>query len=60
MIKWRVTIKVSFYEVDWMFDSADEAAEFAIKAAAGRDEKGNPVPVTLAGVLPEEEEEQNE
>ena len=60
MIKWRVTIKVSYYEVDWMFDKAEEAAEFAIQAAKGRTEKGEPVAVWINGVLPEEEEEQNE
>ena len=60
MIKWRVTIRVSYYEVDWIFDSADEAAEFAMKAALGRTEKGDPVPITIEGILPEEEVEQDE
>lgn len=57
MVKWRVTIKVAYYEVDWVFDTAEEAAEFAIKAAMGRTEKGEPVAIWLNGVLPEAEEE---
>ena len=57
MIKWRVTIRVSYYEVDWTFDTAEEAAEFAIKAAMGRTEKGEPVSVWINGILPEEEKE---
>lgn len=56
-MKWRVVIKVSYYEVDWIFDSAEEAAEFAIKAACGKDEHGKPVSVMLIGVLPEEGEQ---
>ena len=60
MIKWRVAIKLAYYEADWIFDSAEEAAEFALKAAQGKDEKGNPIAVWLNGILPEEEEEQNE
>ena len=43
-------------------ETAEEAAEFAIKAAMGRTEKGEPVSVWINGILPEEEEgeEQNE
>ena len=57
MIKWRVAIKVAYYEVDWIFDKAEEAVEFAVNAAMGRTENGDPVAVSINGILPEEEVE---
>ena len=56
MVKWREAIKITYYEAVWDFDSPEEAATFAMVAAKGRNEKGTPVPVTIYGVLPEEEE----
>ena len=60
MIKWRVTIRVMFYEVDWVFDTAEEAVEFAVMAAKGTTENGGPITVTINGIMPEKEGEENE
>ena len=48
---------MAYYDVEWEFDSADEAAAFAIKVASGRTEKDKPITVSIIGVMPEEEEE---
>ena len=62
MIRWKVIIQISYYDVEWIFYTAEEAAEFAKKAIMGRTEKGEPVSVQIIGVFPKEEkeEEQNE
>lgn len=60
MIKWRVTIKVMYYEVDWVFDTAEKAVEFAVMAAKGTNENGDPITVTINGIMPGKEGEENE
>ena len=64
MIKWKVSMYVAYYTVEYEFDDSNAAAAFATAVMRGKysgtTDEDVPVKVSLTAVFPEEEEEKDE